>query len=145
MILKPVPKFDFAPLDQSIARLKKSARDYDSALATSGATLPEPAARELFDLARETDQTLAPETGLPGRPWYKNLIYAPGHLTGYSAKTLPGIREAIEDERWSDVGHYIELTAAALEEYSDRLHTGARLMTGHLPTEYIHVSHAARP
>ena len=145
VILKPVPKFDFAPLDKSIARLKKSARDYDSALATSGAMLPEPAVRELFKLARETDQALAPETGLPGRPWYKNLIYAPGHLTGYSAKTLPGIREAIEDQRWSEVGQYIELTAAALEQYSDKLNTGARLMTGDLPAANVRVSHAASP
>src|SRR4029077_9470238 len=102
-ILRPVPQFDFAPLNKAIDRLKRSARDYDAALTANGAMLPETAIRQLFDLAREMDQSLAPDAGLPGRAWYKNLIYAPGHLTGYSAKTLPGIREAIEDERWKDV------------------------------------------
>jgi len=76
---------------------------------------------------------LAPDSGLPGRPWYKNLIYAPGHLTGYSAKTLPGIREAIEDERWRDVDLYISVTAAALNSYSDKLETGTRVITAGKP------------
>ena len=40
--------------------------------------------------------------GLPGRPWYKNLIFAPGRFTGYAAKTLPAVREAVEERRWSD-------------------------------------------
>jgi hypothetical protein len=67
------------------------------------------------------DQTLAPEVGLPGRPWYKNLVYAPGRLTGYGAKTLPGVREAIEERRWSEANRYIRLTADALDAYSARL------------------------
>jgi len=67
------------------------------------------------------DQTLAPDIGLPGRPWYKNLVFAPGRLTGYGAKTLPGVREAIEDRRWADADRYARLTAGALNAYSDRL------------------------
>ncbi len=92
--------------------------------------MPDTVAGELFAIAREADQALAPDTGLPGRPWYRNLIYAPGHLTGYSAKTLPGIREAIEDERWSDVDRYIGLTAAALDSCAGKLDAGTRLLTG---------------
>ena len=34
--------------------------------------------------------------GLPGRPWFRHQIYAPGFYTGYGVKTLPGVREAIE-------------------------------------------------
>ena len=67
------------------------------------------------------DQTLSPEIGLPGRPWYKNLLTAPGRFTGYSAKTLPGVREAIEDRRWADADRYARITADALNAYSDRL------------------------
>jgi len=67
------------------------------------------------------DQTLAPDEGLPGRYWYRNLIYAPGRYTGYEAKTLPGVREAIEDRRWSDADRYAKLTADALNAYSNRL------------------------
>jgi N-acetylated-alpha-linked acidic dipeptidase len=48
-------------------------------------------------------------------------VFAPGRFTGYGAKTLPGVREAIEDRRWGDADRYARLTAAALNAYSDRL------------------------
>ena len=76
------------------------------------------------------DQTLAPEEGLPGRPWYKNLVYAPGRFTGYEAKTLPGVREAIEDRRWADANRYAKLTADALNTYSDRLDKATAVLNG---------------
>ncbi len=76
------------------------------------------------------DQTLAPDLGLPGRGWYKNLIYAPGRYTGYEAKTLPAVREAIEDRRWSDANHYAKLTADALNAYSDRLDKATAILKG---------------
>jgi N-acetylated-alpha-linked acidic dipeptidase len=65
--------------------------------------------------------TLLSDVGLPGRPWYRNLIYAPGRYIGYGVTTLPGITEAIAQERWSDVPTYIGLTAAALNAYCARL------------------------
>jgi N-acetylated-alpha-linked acidic dipeptidase len=68
------------------------------------------------------------DVGLPGRDWYKNLIYAPGRYTGYNAKTLPGVREAIEEERWADVDRYAALTGAVLDAYADKLDEGVRLM-----------------
>ncbi len=132
-VLKPVPRFDFARLDSAVGRLKKSASDFDAALAARGRSVPDSMAAELFDISREADQAVAPEIGLPGRPWYRNLMYAPGHLTGYSAKTLPGIREAIEDGRWNDVDRYIGLTAAALDSCADRLDAGTRLITSATP------------
>jgi len=49
-----------------------------------------------------TDRAVASSAGLPRRPWYRNLLSAPGWYTGYSAKTLPGIREAIEAKRWEE-------------------------------------------
>jgi hypothetical protein len=75
-----------------------------------------------------TEQSLVVDVGLPGRNWYKNLIYAPGRYTGYAPKTLPGVREAIEEERWTDVDRYAALTGAALDAYADRLDQSARLM-----------------
>ena len=128
VILKPVPKIDFTPLQAAVRRLSKSATEFDAALAARGRSLPDNVVDGLFDITREADQAVAPETGLPGRPWYRNLIYAPGHLTGYSAKTLPGIREAIEDERWPDVDRYITLTAEALDSCAARLDSGTRLI-----------------
>jgi N-acetylated-alpha-linked acidic dipeptidase len=67
------------------------------------------------------DQLLLDPQGLPGRPWYKNLVSAPGMLTGYGAKTLPGVREAIEQRRWDDARAYVGRTAAVIEAYANRL------------------------
>jgi len=58
------------------------------------------------------------------------MIYAPGRLTGYGAKTLPGVREAIEDERWADVDTYAALVGKALSAYADRLDDGVALING---------------
>ena len=128
MALKSVPHFNFAPLENAVDRLKRSAKAYDGSLAANGSSQPDKVKAQLFDLTRETEETLAPDIGLPGRSWYKNLIYAPGRLTGYAAKTLPGVREAIEEERWDDVDRYAALTGAALNAYADELDAAVRLM-----------------
>jgi N-acetylated-alpha-linked acidic dipeptidase len=130
--LKPVPKFEFAPLENALDRLKKSAHAYDDAFRKNAAKLPAPAKARLFGLMQSIDQTLAPDkVGLPGgRSWFKNLIYAPGRYTGYGAKTLPGVREAIEDERWDDANKYAKLTADALTAYSARLDQATAVLNG---------------
>src|SRR5205085_9412263 len=103
---------------------------YDEALKSKGAALSPATSGKLVALAGKTEQALLMEPGLPGgRGWYKNMIYAPGRLTGYGAKTLPGIREAIEDERWTDVETYVALTAQALNSYADRLDAGVKMMS----------------
>jgi N-acetylated-alpha-linked acidic dipeptidase len=128
--LKSVPHFNMAPLENALDHLKRSAKAYDTALTAKGAALPEATKAKLFDLARQTEQTLTVDVGLPGRDWYKHLIYAPGRFTGYGAKTLPGVREAIEEERWADVDRYAALTGAALDAYAVKLDEGVRLMGG---------------
>ncbi len=128
--LQPVPKFDFKPMEDAVAQLKKSAEAYDAALAKNGAGLPPERLAKLQGLMLTLDQTLAPKVGLPGRSWYKNLIYAPGRYTGYGAKTLPGIREGIEDQRFADATKYITLTADALNAYSARLDAATAVLNG---------------
>jgi N-acetylated-alpha-linked acidic dipeptidase len=76
------------------------------------------------------EQTLLNSQGLPGRPWYQHLIYAPGRFTGYGAKTLPGVREAIEEERWADADKYSALTAQSLEAFAARLDQATALIRG---------------
>jgi N-acetylated-alpha-linked acidic dipeptidase len=119
--LQEVPKFDFGPLDQAAAALKSSAKAYDDALAANGRNLSPADLAKLQGLMQSIDQTLLLDKGLPFRDWYKNSIYAPGRFTGYGAKTLPGVREAIEEERWSDATQYIGLTAGTINAYSARL------------------------
>ena len=110
--LKPVPKFDFAPLDNAVARLTKSAKTYDDATwpRTARHLAPDRLAH-LQALMQNIDQLLTPDSGLPRRPWFKNLIMAPGTLTGYGTKTLPVVREGIEQERFDEAARYIPLTA----------------------------------
>jgi N-acetylated-alpha-linked acidic dipeptidase len=126
--LKSVPHFNMAPLENAVDHLKRSAKAYDTVLAAKGAAQADATKAKLIDLARQTEQSLAVDVGLPGRDWYKHLIYAPGRYTGYAAKTLPGVREAIEEERWADVDRYAALTGAALDAYADKLDEGVRLM-----------------
>ncbi len=120
-VLGPVPFLEFAALENATARLTRNAHGYDAALAHAGAALPPDRLARLDALMLTIDQTLAPDAGLPGRPWYRNLIFAPGRFTGYQAKTLPAVREAIEERRWADADRYVGVTAAALNAYSDRL------------------------
>jgi N-acetylated-alpha-linked acidic dipeptidase len=119
-----VPYFDFAALANAQVRLKESARRADAALARLAAAggAADPAARAALERATVTlEQTLLAGAGLPGRPWYRHTIYAPGLLTGYGVKTLPGVREAIEQRRWAEAAEYIGITAAALERCSAQL------------------------
>src|SRR5216683_1577335 len=126
--LDRVPHLEFAALDDAVANLKRSARAYDDAVKKNGATLSAAQLARVQTLMLDIDQTLAPDIGLPGRSWYKNLIYAPGRFTGYEAKTLPGVREAIEDRRWADANRYAKLTAEALNAYSDRLNKATAVL-----------------
>jgi len=128
--LKRVPAFDFSPLDAAVTRLATSARMYDDALAAHGAALSADRLARLQSLMQSIDQTLTTDIGLPGRPWFKNLVYAPGTLTGYGTKTLPGVREGIEQERFDDAARYIALTASVLNAYSDRLGQASAVLGG---------------
>ena len=76
------------------------------------------------------EQRLTDERGLPGRLWYRHFVYAPGALTGYGVKTLPGVREAIDANRWAEAAAYIPITAAVLARYCDALDQATALLPG---------------
>ena len=128
--LDRVPHVEFAALEDAVDRLKRSSKAYDDALAKNGSNLSGAQLTRLQTLMLDIDQLLAPNVGLPGRPWYKNLIYAPGRFTGYEPKTLPGVREAIEDRRWADANRYARLTADAIDAYCDRLNKATTVLNG---------------
>jgi N-acetylated-alpha-linked acidic dipeptidase len=79
-------------------------------------------------LLLQSERTLAPEDGMPRRPWYRHVLAAPGWYTGYSPKTLPGIREAIEAKGWAEseeqaakLGRVLEAEAAVLDQAAEIL------------------------
>jgi N-acetylated-alpha-linked acidic dipeptidase len=115
------PVIELAALENASAKLTASAKAFDAAYAAKGATLSAAQRSQLNDLLRSIDQTLLIPEGLPMRPWYKHALYAPGRFTGYGAKTLPGVREAIEERRFADANLYAGRTAAAIERYAARL------------------------
>ena len=120
-----VPFLNFALLDNAVAKLEQSAKAFDKEYAqvSSGDGARAPAEREQINAAlANLELTLTDPRGLPGgRDWYHHMIYAPGAHTGYGVKTLPGIREAIEDQRWDDANDYMGVVARALNAYSSRL------------------------
>jgi N-acetylated-alpha-linked acidic dipeptidase len=128
-----VPYLDFAALDNVVSRLKKSAKAYDdryARLATGSSRLSADQSKQLDELLRGMEGTLTSARGLPGREWYRHLIYAPGLLTGYGVKTIPGVREAIEQSHWDEANQYVVFTAAALTAYCDRLDKATALLGG---------------
>jgi len=126
-----VPFLDFAALDNVVVRLKKSAKAYDeryTRLQAGTAQLSSERNRQLDELLRGMESTLTNPRGLPEREWYKHLIYEPGLYTGYGVKTIPGVREAIEQNHWDEANQYVGLTAAALAAYCDRLDKATALL-----------------
>ena len=110
-----VPKLDFSPLDSAVTALDSAAAAYNAtftrvlgAATTSGDFAP------LNVQLIKSERLLTSEAGLPGRPWFKHLLYAPGVNTGYGVKTIPGVREAIEGKDWTLATSEIARVSAAL-------------------------------
>jgi N-acetylated-alpha-linked acidic dipeptidase len=122
--LDEVPYLNFAELDNAVLKLEQSAKAFDKAYARLDAAndAGSAAATERMNATLAgLEQTLTASQGLPGRAWYQHMIYAPGMHTGYGVKTLPGIREAIEERRWDEANRYMGVVSRALNAYSARL------------------------
>ena len=119
-----VPYLNFSELDNAVQKLEQSAKAFDKEYARLDASND-----AALNVERERvnstlsilEQSLTDPRGLPGRDWYQHMIYAPGAHTGYGVKTLPGIREAIEERRWEEANQYIGVVSRALNAYSTRL------------------------
>jgi N-acetylated-alpha-linked acidic dipeptidase len=127
----PVQALDFAALDAATARLSKATASFDAAYSASVGHTSKAQQSQIEQLMSGMEQGLTAPEGLPGRPWFHHMVYAPGMLTGYGAKTLPGVREAIESRRWAEAQTYIGLTARTLDAYSDRLERGIGILSSH--------------
>ena len=76
----------------------------------------------------QAEKSLLLPNGLPGRDWYKHAIYAPGLTTGYDAKTLPGVREAVEAQRWDEANQQARRLAQALAALSANVEQATKLL-----------------
>ncbi|MEO8074363.1 MAG: transferrin receptor-like dimerization domain-containing protein, partial [Acidobacteriota bacterium] len=84
--------------------------------------------KNLDQILMKIEQTLTSNQGLPRRPWFRHQIYAPGFYTGYGVKTLPGIREAIEQRNWKETGEQINITSKTIENFAAEIDQAANLV-----------------
>jgi N-acetylated-alpha-linked acidic dipeptidase len=110
------PAINFAPFDNAAAALADSARRYERALAASRSKVVADASalRALNARLRRAEIQLVDDAGLPRRGWYRHLVYAPGFYTGYGVKTVPGVREGIEQGRYDEAEGEVVRAAGAL-------------------------------
>ena len=115
------PYLNFAPLENAVDQLNRSASRYQEALQKAWASpqgVPPAMLADLNQKMMESERRLTDDAGLPRRSWYKHLIYAPGVYTGYAPKTMPGVREAVEQKRWPEANTEIARVAKVLENES---------------------------
>ena len=119
-----VPYLNFAPLQNALAALDKSAGAIASTWTKSLNTATDHDA--LNKALYRAEQQLLSTGGLPRRPWYRHTLYAPGFYTGYGVKTMPGIREAIEQRNWQEAQDQISVDADAINKLANYLQNAAK-------------------
>jgi N-acetylated-alpha-linked acidic dipeptidase len=123
------PVLNFAPLDNASIGLASAATRFEKAYTSSMSAM---AAGTTFNqvntVLRQTDNALLLPDGLPKRPWYEHSLYAPGLYTGYGVKTMPGVREAIEQKNWQQADAEIQRVAGALGRETALINQAAALL-----------------
>jgi len=110
------PFLNFAPLDNATESLARAAARFERVQSTAlGGGMDQATARAANAMLKDVERTMTSAEGLPKRPWYRHLLYAPGYYTGYGVKTMPAAREAIEQKQWAEAEREIGRVAAALE------------------------------
>ncbi len=113
-----IPYLDFTPLQNELVALNEVIIDF---AAQDLSKLDQAKSTKLNEKLILTERVLSNETGLPRRPWYKHQIYAPGFYTGYGVKTLPGVREAIEQENWVEAADQIKVLTNTLSGFKNHI------------------------
>ncbi len=122
------PHLDFAPLENAVEALNRSAAEYHKAaeqVNAKGGARPASFA-EVNKLLIESERKLTNHEGLPNRPWFKHQLYAPGFYTGYAVKTVPAVREAIELKQWKQADEAIVVVARVLEDEAALISSAAQ-------------------
>ena len=120
----PVPHLNFAPVRNALVDLAASARAHDVArrdLVAADDSLSTDQAREVDKILFRTERAMTHPDGLPGRSWFIHQIYAPGFYTGYGVKTLPGVREAIEERAWEEAQRQIARLADTIRQVASEV------------------------
>src|SRR6056297_659561 len=116
--MKEVPYLNFAPVQNGLAALNST---IEKLSLTNSLEVSKAKRAELNQRLIGAERMLTSEKGLPRRPWFKHQIYAPGFYTGYGVKTLPGVREAIEQKDWKEAQEQITVLSNTLKEFNNFL------------------------
>ena len=126
------PHLNFAPLQNASDALTHSAERYQKALdkvSSNGELRVSPAELQaLNQKLMQSERKLTSPEGLPRRPWFEHLIYAPGAYTGYGVKTIPSVREAIEQKKWKEADEQIARAASALQDEAALIDSAAQAL-----------------
>ncbi len=122
------PHLNFAPLENAVDALNRSAAEYRKAVEQVNAKGAARSASfaEVNKLLMASERKLTNKEGLPTRPWFKHQLYAPGFYTGYAVKTVPAVREAIELKQWKQADEAIAVVAGVLEQEAALISSSAR-------------------
>jgi N-acetylated-alpha-linked acidic dipeptidase len=132
----PAPPFlNLAPLRNGLAVLDRSSEQYEKALgrAMDGDALARAALPQVNAQLIAVERALTLPDGLPGRPWYRHQIYAPGLYTGYGVKTLPGVRESIEEKQWKLAEEQTVRVGKVLENAGEKIQSAAAALAQTAP------------
>lgn len=122
-----VPFLNFSELDNTLVQLKNSAEEFQK-LYTGATRLSLEKQQQLNTVLYQAERSLLQEKGLPRRSWYRHQVYAPGYYTGYGVKTLPGIREGVEERNWQEAKESIETTTQTLQSYNKQVNAAIALL-----------------
>jgi N-acetylated-alpha-linked acidic dipeptidase len=114
-----VPYLNFAPLQNALAKLTQSAARFRKV--SAGKTISPERQQQLDAILYKSERALTSADGLPRRDWFRHQIYAPGFYTGYGVKTLPGIREAIEQRNWKEASDEIVVVSNTIENFAAQI------------------------
>ena len=124
-IKSAVPQMSFVLLQKALNQLRDSSRAYQTA--SEGKQLSPASQKSLDELLYKTERTLTTNTGLPRRDWFRHQIYAPGFYTGYGVKTLPGVREAIEQRDWKEAEEQMLIISKVIEGFASEIDKATKM------------------
>ena len=126
------PELNFAPLQNAAKSLAAHAKRFQKALTKAQPKFGDPAqaaiVQELNQTLLQAERALTDPAGLPGRSWYKHLLYAPGTYAGYGAKTMPGVREGIEFGHYSEAEKEIVRVAKSIDAETAMLENATKIL-----------------
>ena len=110
--------------------LQASSKAHDARLEEGMGHLSESEKAAINQVLLNLERAMTRDEGLPGRDWFKHHIYAPGFLTGYGVKTLPGIREALEARNWPEAEMQIKIAATVINHVAATMDQATRILEG---------------